>query len=165
MGALVYATPSVEELYDRYADMLFRLAYSALFSKEDAEDAIQEVFSKYLKKMPYFSESEHEKAWFIRVTVNQCRDIRRRRAIRGYTPLEEMTESPTYENDSAAILEQVFALPDKYKTAIILHYFEEYSVADIASALKITKSAVKMRLSRGRDLLKTEIDKGGDGYV
>ncbi|NLJ41229.1 MAG: RNA polymerase sigma factor [Clostridiales bacterium] len=155
----------IEKVYKMYADMLFRISYSALLSKEDAEDAVHEVFMKYLNRKPHFKSSEHEKAWLIRVTLNQCKDIGRRKKIRKYTPLDEIIESPKVKEDSIGILEQVFALPEKYKTAIILHYFEGYSIEEISSALKLTKSAVKMRLLRGREYLKKEMDKEGNDYV
>lgn len=160
MDAPNYKTPSIEDAYDRHADMLFRIAYSVVLSKEDAEDAIQEVFAKYVKNAPAFREREHEKAWFVRVTINQCRDTQRRRAIRSYTPLDEIIETPVADNKSASVLEQVLLLPSKYKTAIILYYFEDFSVENIAKALRITKSAVKMRLARGREYQKNEITKG-----
>lgn len=153
------------EKYVAYGDMLFRIAYSSLLSKEDAEDAVQEVFTKYLKKAPSFKGEEHERAWFIRVTVNQCHDIQRRQKVRGYTPLHEMVERPILDEDPDSILEEVLGLPESYKTAILLHYFEGYSVEEIALILKITKSAVKMRLLRGRELLKKEISKEGSNHV
>ena len=159
MDASINRTPGIEEIYDRYANLLFRLAFSLLLSKEDAEDAVQEVFIKFVVKKPAFNDVEHEKAWFVRVTINLCHDLQRRRKIRSYTPLEEISEIPHGEEKSYSMLEDVFELSEKYKTVILLHYFEDFSVEEIADILKISKSAVKMRLKRGRDLLKGKLEK------
>ena len=72
----------VEALYDRYADMLYRVALSMLKNREDAEDAVQSVFEKYVLHPRLFLSAEHEKAWMLRVTINQCRDALRRRSQR-----------------------------------------------------------------------------------
>lgn len=143
-----------EELYDCYADALYRLAYSHLQNREDAEDAVQDVFMKYLKMPHHFKDKEHEQAWFIRVTVNVCYDFLRKKKHRMHIPLDEMEEIAAEDRiftDIGQILEK---LPPKYKTVILLHYFEGYSVEEISGILKLSKSAVKMRLFRSRELLK-----------
>ena len=109
---------ALEKAYDRYADMLYRLALSHLGRREDAEDAVQDVFTKYVGTSPRFSDAEHER-----------------------------------------VLQTVFTLPEKYKTAIVLHYLEGFSVEEISSMMGLSGSAVKMRLSRGRELLKNLLDK------
>lgn len=166
MGENKHETPSAKEAYNRYSDLLFRLSLSHLGIKEDAEDAVSEVFSKFINKTPFFNDQEHEKAWFIRVTINQCRDMERRRKIRRYTPIEQISQASTeVKDDLNDVLETLQRLPEKYKTVLILFYFEDFSIKDISSTLKITQAAVKMRLSRGRELFKIESEKGGDLYV
>ncbi len=159
MEASQYKTPSAQVLYERYADMLYRLAYAVLRAQQDAEDAVAEVFVKWIAKQPVFRDAEHERAWFVRVCVNQCRDFQRRRKIRVYTPLEEMSEvlaqSPS---DTTEVLETVFALPEKYKMVILLYYFEDFSITEIAGSLGLSVSAVKMRLSRARELLRCDME-------
>ena len=81
------------ELYARYADILYRTAYAKLLSAHDAEDAVSETFAKYLGKTPEFRDSSHERAWFLRVCINTCTDIMRRRSVRSYTPLDELAEA------------------------------------------------------------------------
>lgn len=157
MDPLNYQTSEIAIMYDKYADMLFRVAYAELLSREDAEDAISDVFYKMMKKAPKFLNAEHEKAWLIRVTINQCRDLQRKRAIRSYTPLEEIAELPSVQKTEYFVLEEVLSLPEKYKIVLILFYFEELKIEEIASALKISKAAVKMRLARGRESLKDKM--------
>jgi len=152
-----------ERAYEIYADMLYRISLSMLRSQSDAEDAVQNAFCRYLDRAPSFTDGEHEKAWLIRVTVNQCKDIMRRRSVRAWLPLEALTDVGVRERSTPA-LDAVSALPPKYRSAVILYYLEEMSIADVAAALSLSPSAVKMRLSRARDLMRdllTEANEGG----
>ena len=148
-----YTSPSCEDLYEKYGKLLFRVSYAILCSREDAEDAVQEVFYKYLVKQPVFRDADHEQAWFLRVASNQSKDMLRRRKIRTTVTLEEIEE---YEiaPEQATILQDLFSLPEKYKMVMILHYLEDLSVQDIARSQNLSPSAVKMRLARGREMLK-----------
>ena len=149
-----------ETLYNRYGEMLFRVCYSMLRSREDAEDAVQDVFLKYFTSPKAFNDIDHEKAWFLRVASNHCKDVMRKRTVRSAVGLDEINELEDYgiEKGEGEVLNSIFALPEKYRTVFVLHYLEEISVADVASALGLSQSAVKMRLSRGRELLKERLD-------
>lgn len=151
----------VEALYDRYAAMLYRLALSMLKNREDAEDAVQNVFEKYVAQPHLFLSAEHEKSWMLRVTMNACKDSLRRRAVRRSAPLEAVAEEGAWDN-YGEVLDMVHRLPEEYRAVILLHYFEEQKVEEIARILKIGTSAVKMRLKRGRELMKKEWE--GDGH-
>ena len=148
-----YTSPPCEDLYEKYGKLLFRISYAILCSREDAEDAVQEVFYKYLVKQPIFQDAEHEQAWFLRVISNQSKDMLRRRKVRTTLTLEEIEE---YEiaPEQATILQDLFSLPDIYKMVMILHYLEDLSVQEIAHSQRLSVSAVKMRLARGREMLK-----------
>ena len=152
-----YTLPSAEEMYGKYGKFLFRICYAILNNREDAEDAVQEVFYKYLVKQPTFREEEHERAWFLRVASNQSKDMLRRRRIRSTLSLEEIEE---YEiaPEQATVLQDLFALPEKYKMVLILHYLEDFTIAEIAYSQNLSQSAVKMRLMRGREMLKNIIE-------
>ena len=145
--------------YDRYADMLYRLALTHLGSGEDAEDAVHDVFAKFISAAPSFRDKEHEKAWLIRTTVNRCHDIYRRNLRRNHLPLEKAENIAHMHEDEPEIIRLVHSLPEKYRAVIILHYLEGYSVEETAEILSLTASAVKMRLSRGRDYIKELIRK------
>ena len=75
---------TLEVLYDKYSDMLYRIALSELLNSYDAQDAVQDVFAKYIKASPRFHDDNHERAWFIRVTVNRCRDLLRHRNLNNH---------------------------------------------------------------------------------
>lgn len=150
----------IADVYDAYADTLYRLALSYMQNSEDAQDAVHDVFIKYVSIPVGFTDEEHRKAWLIRVTVNHCNDMLRRRKIRGYIPLDEIAETasaPTEDNDTYDVIKCLEKIPVKIRDTIILHYLEGYSVEETAKILKITVSAVKMRLKRGREALREQI--------
>lgn len=153
----------LNDAYDKYADMLYHLSLSHMQNKEDAEDVIQEVFCKYYSKMPSFSDLSHEKAWFIRVTVNQCRDHLRHRKLRSHTPLHEIGDiagqTGITDENALDVMRILSYLPEKYRSVVTLHYLEGFSVEEISGVLGLGKSAVKMRLSRARDQLQKELEK------
>lgn len=156
----------IAQLYDDYGDMVFRLAYSVLLNRHDAEDAVQDMFIKIIGKVPDFGDRAQEKAWISRVIVNQCRDQLRKRKLRLYTPLEELLEQtgeePSVpgpeESGGTGVLQVVLSLGEKYREPLILHYFEGFSIEEVSSILGIGLSAVKMRLSRGREMVKKRME-------
>ncbi len=143
-----------EEKYDAYAATVYRLAMVYLGRRADAEDVTQEVFLKLLSAPPAFADAEHEKRWLLRVTVNLCKNqlkgFWRQRAV----ALEE--DCPVDDPEAFGIIDLVTRLPERYKAPIHLHYYEGYSVAEVAEILKLSQPAVKMRLKRGREMLKLE---------
>ena len=148
--------------YDRHANVLYRIALSHLNNSEDAQDAVQDVFAKYISAAPTFSDEEQERAWLIRVTVNRSLDILRQKKVRSYVPLEEAGEiaAEAEEDGLHSLLHTLTHLPEKHRSAIVLHHLEGFSVEKTAELLGISVSAVKMRLSRGREALKELLQEG-----
>lgn len=144
---------SIETIVNKYGNMLFRIAFTMLGNSFDAEDAVQETFIKYMNKSPEFKSSEHEKAWLIRVVTNKCRDILRFRFKNNSLDIETLKECEMEEKDER-IISSLFSLPEKFKTVLYFYYVEEYTVNEIASIIGRTPSAVKMRLQKGRKILK-----------
>ena len=154
MADIISLKNDIEAVYDMYADMLYRLSLSYLQNSEDARDAVQDVFIKYATASDIFKDDEHKKAWLIRVTVNCCNDMLRRRKLRNYVPLDEISETVSMDEESSSdIMNCLKLIPPKNRAAVILHYLEGYSVEETAKVLKISVSAVKMRLKRGREAL------------
>ena len=143
----------IESVIHSYGNMLFRLCLIMLGNTNDAEDAVQEVVIKYLQKAPKFENTEHEKAWLIKVSTNQCKDILRFRSRNQMVDIDQTKECVKEEADSE-IIDALMTLPEKYKIVLILHYVEGYSTKEIADLIGKTSSAVKMRLKKGRMLLK-----------
>ena len=160
MGVQQNRNESLSAAYDKYSDILFRLALAQLGNNEDALDAVHDVFLKFFDTQPDFKDGEHERAWFIRSTVNRCHDIQRHKKIRSHPSLDEIGDVPHCSDDEATrqLYRALSAIPEKYSSVVTLHYLEGFSVEEIASALRITQSGVKMRLSRGRDALRRYIE-------
>ena len=143
----------VRHILQTHGDALYRSAYLLLGNPHDVQDVLQEVLLRFLEKAPSFASAEHERAWLLRVTNNCCMDCLRFRRKHAYTDLDLLREClPAPEQQTH--LEELYALPAKWKSVLILHYFEGYSVAEIAKILRLSQSAVKKRLQRGREALK-----------
>ena len=149
-------TGEFEAKYDAYGAMVYRLAMVYLGRHADAEDVTQEAFVKLLYKAPSFADAGHERRWLLRVTANLCKD-----QLRGFWRKRAVAlegDYPIRDPETFGVAEAIVALPEKYKAVLHLHYYEGYSVAEIGEILKLSQSAVKMRLSRGRELLKLEME-------
>lgn len=152
-----YSQDGISEKYYCYKSMLFRIAFSYTGNRHDSEDILQEAFIKLIYHSPEFSGNEDEKRWIIRVTINLCKNHLGSFWHRNRRSIEDVEQYAANEEDRTKILE-IINLPSKYKTVIHLYYYEGYSIAEIARILKLSISAVKMRLKRGRELLKIELE-------
>lgn len=148
----VWPADDIETIVNRYGDMLYRLCILMLKNESDAEDVVQETIIKYYRKAPSFTDSDHEKAWLLRVATNGCRDLLRYR-VRHPLAEEEQIAVASADSPDSGILEALASLPEKYKLVLALYYIEEYRIEDIAKIIGRTPSAVKMRLQKGRSLL------------
>lgn len=142
-----------EGILRRYGNMLFRLCLVMLGNPADAEDTVQETMIRYCQKAPSFEDPEHEKAWLLKVAANRCRDQLRFRARHPHVDIDSITELAAESSDSG-ILEALMELPEAFRLVLVLYYVEEYPIGDIAAMIGKTPSAVKMRLQKGRKLLK-----------
>ena len=141
----------------RYSADLVRLAYSFLLDIHDAQDAVQDAFLSYLKHSPTFESEEKEKAWLVKVTANRCKNVlggfwRKRSAV--------LPEDYPAEGDDRELVLALGRLQKKYRACIHLHYYEGYSINEIASILNAKPATVGTWLSRAREELKNEL--GGD---
>ncbi len=145
--------------YDMYGDMMYKIAYLYLGSADDAEDVMQDVFVKLITKAPKFKNEEHKKAWLIRTTQNRCKD-KLKASERSNVNIDDYNIPSENRNMDTKIdiITEILKLPALYKSAIILYYYYDYSVSEIARTLKISSSSVKMRLKRGREILKIELE-------
>lgn len=145
----------VQELMERYRNNLFVAAFQVCKNHEDAEDIVQETFLQYHTSKKEYESEEHIRAWLLRVAINKAKNVNLTFWRRNKQPLEEYIETLTFETKEAGdLFETVLALPEKYRVVIHLFYYEEYSVQEIAGVLKLSESNVKVRLSRGRKMLK-----------
>ena len=146
---------NTEQLIKKYKDNLFRIAFHVCKNSEDADDVVQETFIQYHLCTTEFQDEDHIRAWLIRVAINKAKDLNRSFWRRACVPLEEYMATLDFEMpETKTIFYEVMKLPEKYRIMIHLFYYEEYSIREIAEILKLSESNVKVRLSRGRKMLK-----------
>ena len=152
MGDIVGADEA-QRVVRAYGGLLLRIALHEVRRKEDAQDIAQDVFLRWAEKRPSFTEPEHEKAWFIRVAVNMCKNHRRsawfrRSVLTGDAPPLAAPRRP--END---LLDEVRRLPPSYRTVVYLHYYEGYTLKEIAAILHKKVSTVQTWNQRAKKAL------------
>ncbi len=145
------------KVYERYVDDIFRLCFSFMKNQMDAEDAVQETFLKYFYSHKEFENPDHLKAWLIVTASNHCKDLlkqwwRKKRSLDEY---EEAAGEEMAEADD--MMELVMSLPEKYKTAVYLYYYEGYDSREIARLLHKPDSTIRTYLQKARKILKQEL--------
>ncbi len=148
------------KIFAMYKEDLFHLIYSYTLNISDTKDILQNTFMKYLQKMNKVSKDELEiKKWLIRVAVNECKDLKKsywKRNIK--TNIEEdKTYIKNFESNKE-MLDLLNRIDKKYRIPIYLYYYEGYSILEISEILRLSESAVKMRLKRAKELLKKEME-------
>ncbi len=145
---------TVLELFEHFADTVYRVALSYLRSPQEAEDAVQSIFLKLLEgNMEIFPSKE--RVFLTKMTVNHCKNLLSTAKRRDTVPLDEVPL--LVQPKDRELFRAVMELPEQYRTAVCLHYFEGYSFLEIAQLLGIGASAVSMRLHRARTMLKQQI--------
>lgn len=145
-------TNSEEEIsLQAYSEMIYRIAYTILNSKSDAEDILQEVLIKYVTTNKKFKDEEYKKNWLIRVTLNMSYNLKQSAWKRRTVPLEnEIKFEYKYQNEIFDVIEK---LDSKYKEVVCLYYYEDIPIKNISKILKISEDNVRKRLSRARKKL------------
>lgn len=161
-NSLLRTDEEIAELYDRHSKTVYRVCFAYMKNSADTEDAVQDTFLQLIRSGPAFASEAHEKAWLIRTASNICKNAlrhwwRRRESLEDHRDLVGPEELRTDE-----VLQAVLALPDKYKTAVYLYYYEGYSGPEIAGILKKPKSTVRNYLHEARAILKERL---GDDFL
>ena len=146
----------IENIINLYGDLLYRTGIMILGNSQDVQDVLQEVMLKVLQKMPEFHDSEHEKAWLLRVTINLCKDMLRFRFRHQYIQIDEL-EIEAVDTDDRQLLQEIIQLPPRWRIVLLLHYVEGYSLKEIADILSVSENAVKKRMQRAKVELKKKL--------
>lgn len=155
MPALQRSNQEIMEIYDRHADTVYRVCYAYMKNAPEAEDMTQETFLRLMSWGKDFENRRHEKAWLIVTASNLCKDTlkkwwRRSENIDDYVDLpQENTQT------CGTVLEAILSLPQDYKAAVYMYYYEGYTTVEIARHLNCSESTVRSRLSRARKQLMT----------
>lgn len=154
-----------EVLVARYADLLLRIGKTWLGDLDDAKDICQTVLIKLLENPRDFPDEVQERAWVVRVAVNECKNWKKSAWFRRRVPLDEglelAVEDP--EPEDGSLLARVQALPAMYREVIFLRYYEGYEVWEIAALLGRSPALVSTHLKRGKEKLKAML--GGTEYA
>lgn len=146
---------------ERYADTVRRICMIHLKNHADTEDIFQNVFLKYVLSTAVFESEEHEKAWFIRVTINACRDLLKSFFRSRTVSLDTLLDQPADLTETdRTVLDAVLALPPKYRDVVYLHYYEGYTAPQIGEILHKNVNTIYTLLNRAKQALKETL--GGD---
>ena len=154
MPSMVRTNKEFIAIYNRHVDTVYRLCFSFMKNKADAEDLVQETFLKLLSDGKVFENERHEKAWLIVTASNLCKDSLKKWWRRNEN-IEDI-QTLGYEQSFAdpAIMKAILSLKADYKTAVYMFYYEGYTTAEIAGHLHCPEATVRSRLSRARAQLK-----------
>lgn len=137
----------------QYQRALLTLCYAYLHERQLAEDAVQETFLRAYKGMDAFRSASSEKTWLTSIAINVCRNMRRsawfRHVNRSVTP-EELPETAVAPADPAAadLAAVIRQLPDKLKEVVLLYYYQELTMPEIAGIVGVTPSMVSRRIKK-----------------
>lgn len=145
------------ELMKLQMQTMYRTAKAILMNDEDAADAIQDTLLICREKLNKLKSDRYFKTWMTKILVNNCYGIIRNNRRITYT--DELPESIIEDNiGNLEWQEALSAIDEKYRIALILFYSEGFRTKEIAKILGITDSAVRTRLSRGREQLREYYD-------
>jgi RNA polymerase sigma-70 factor (ECF subfamily) len=156
------------EIFNETKDDVYRLVYSYMRNGYDTDDVVQNVFVKLYRQLPRLNDDEHIKRWLVWVAINECKShflSSWRKKTRPIDEIDEDLRAPESPGADSGVLRAVLALPQKYRAVVHLYYYEQYSVREIAQALKIKESAVQTRLQRAREKLRNALkEESGDEH-
>lgn len=148
----------------QYSNMILRICFTYSLGRADAQDICQNVFLKLLQSDRRFDSEGETRAFIIRMTVNECKDVLKSGWRRRSVPLDELIERETsfLPEENTGLLSAVQRLPVKYREAVYLYYYEGYNAEEIAAMVGAKPAAVRQRLARAREKLRKELE--GSGY-
>ena len=156
----------LERLMNTYGDYIARRCYIYLKNKTLAEDATQEVFINAYKWIDSFRHECSEKTWLTSIAINVCKGYLRTNWLRKVQiGIERPQKYDVVEDDierrieNTELFKKVMNLATKYREVILLYYYQDLKVNEIADVLRISESSVKMRLQRARTKLKENFEK------
>lgn len=150
-------------------DSLYRVSKSILKNDADCEDAVSEAIVKAFGNLASLKKDKHAKTWLTRILINECFHIRKQRKKVTLLSEEDAWVLERREENSGNLLEVeryseiyhfIGKLKENQRLAVILYYYEGYSVKEIASIMEVTQGTVKSRLGRARKILKQYLEEG-----
>ncbi|KMT21824.1 RNA polymerase sigma factor [Clostridium cylindrosporum] len=146
----------IEIALTKYSDMVRRICFLYLNNSTDVDDIFQEVFLKMLQRKTPFESDKHEKAWLIRVTINKCKDTLKSFWRKNIDSIEGI-DIPFEDKSENELMQIVLSIPQKYKDVIYLHYYEGYTVPEMAKLLKKRENTIYSQLHRARLIIRQKL--------
>lgn len=153
------AQDQIAAFYRKHCHTVYRVCFSYLKNEADAADIMQEVFLKWITCKNPPSGDVHETAWLVTTAGNLCKNHLRSwkyRLRENSETLDSLSSCPVSDRN-AEVLDAVLSLPDKYKTAVYLYYYEGFETLKIAEATGQKHSTVRSHLKRARDILRQKL--------
>ena len=135
--------------------LLLSVSYSVLHSWDAASDAVQSALLKAWRSRHTVRDISGFRPWLVRIVINESKNMVRRGPAEELP--EDMADRPADRDMRVDVQQAVRRLPEKYRLPVLLFYFEDMAVADIARALDLPQGTVISRLHRGRARLKEEL--------
>ncbi|MER2128582.1 sigma-70 family RNA polymerase sigma factor [Solibacillus sp.] len=154
-------TEHLKEVMNAYGEYCIRVAYLYVKDWAAAEEIVQDVFLAYYKQHHQFAGRSSLKTYLVKITVHKSHDYLRswKRKVGLFMPSKAGTPSveaiKIQQEQQTELLAALLQLPIKYREVLLLHYYDDYKIREIADILQVSESTVKTRLVRGRDKLKT----------
>ena len=158
--SLLRTDEEIAELYQRHSKTVYRVCFAYMKNPADTEDAVQDTFVRLIGAGAAFESEEHEKAWLIRTASNVCKNVLRSWWRRGESLEDHENLCGEGIPDADDVLGAVLGLPDKYKTAVYLYYYEGYDSVEISQILGRPQSTIRNYLHEARGVLRSKL--GGD---
>ena len=165
--SVILPSEVTEEVVRHYSSMIYRIALTKTQSSYDADDIFQEVFMKLVSNTKPFESEEHRKAWLIKVTLNCCNSHFTAPWRKNVDTLDDAIVSQIPDDtpeasasDEPDVYARVLKLPQNMREVILLYYYEEMSIREIAELLQTSEVNIKKRLSRARQKLRLEMSGG-----
>lgn len=152
--------PVIEDMMAQYGTGLLRMSALYLKDADLAQDAVQETFVKACRNLGSYRGESSEKTWLTTICMNVCRDMRRTAWFRHRSPIDPDTlpEQPVpFEFPDNTVLTEVMHLPDKYRQVILLRYYQDLTLGEVASALQLSTGKVRYRLDRANAILRDRL--------
>lgn len=149
-------------LVTRYQGALLRMCSISLRDRTAAEDAVQETFLKAYRHMDTFRAESTERTWLMSIAINTCRDMNRsawfRHTDRRITPEDMSLAAPPQDEDALALAEAIRRLPARHRDVILLYYYQDMTIREVAQTLRAAPSTILKRLNQAQDKLRTALD-------
>jgi RNA polymerase sigma-70 factor (ECF subfamily) len=166
-------------LVDLYKDKIYHHAYRMLGNKQEAEDVTQDTFLRLFNNLHRYDETQKFSTWIFRICTNLCIDRLRKRKptysldaeVEGgegndyYAMMPSNEDTPEKQvivsETQRSIRKAIEAMPEKYKSIVVLRYLQDLSLQEISDVLDMPVTTIKTRLHRGREFLRKKLEAAG----